>query len=401
MLIVTDTIRARYDSILPLGIPFQALGRFTMSFRFVRQGVQSLIFCGLAFAITPTTDAQFRYPGGYGRWGWGGWGYGGYGMGVQDPASGYAAGLGQLAIGQGQYLESQAKATSMNVDTKIKWNEEMRRLKLIAEADKKRKQAVEADVKEVTARERDVVTGVTANRLLDQILEGNTEEVISYLNKTALNPKIIREIPFEVSSEAISLCLHNMTSEDNVPNLLKGDNFAASRGAVKKAVEAILKEDMEGSVSSKNLDNLEASLKALRTQFEKEAPKFSLDYAAADRRLRAATSLARLLREPEYQKLLQKLETYEGTTVGDLVAFMSSFNLRFAAPTNDRQKEIYTQLTPMLASVPVKDVNLKNPEVSAQESAKALSNAAQELFDGISWRDLDLHAESMKPATGK
>lgn len=372
-----------------------------MSFRLVRQGTVSLIFCGLAFVTTPSSEAQFRYPGGYGRWGWGGWGYGGYGMGIQDPASGYAMGLGQLAIGQGKYLESQAKATSMNLDTKIKWNKEVRRLKLIAEADKKRKQAVEADVKEVTNRERDVVTGVTANRILDQILEGNTEEVISYLNKTALNPKIIREIPFEVSTEAISLCLQNMTSDENVPNLLKGDNFADARAEVKKAVDAILKEDLKGKISKENLDNLENSLKALRTKFEKEAPKFSLDYETADRKLRAATSLARLMREPEYQKLLSKLETYEGTTVGDLVAFMSSFNLRFAPPTNNRQQEIYTQLTPILASVPVKDVNLITPNVSPQESAKALSNAAQELFDGISWRDLDLHAESMKPATGK
>ena len=371
-----------------------------MSFRLIRQGMGSLILCGIVSLASPVSEAQFMYPGGYGRWGWGGWGNGGYGMGIQDPASGYAAGLGMLSIGQGKYLESEAKATSMNLDTKIKWNKEMRRLKLIAEADKKRKAAVAADVKEVTNRERDVVTGVTANRILDQILEGNTEEVISYLNKTALNPKIIKEIPFETSSEALSLCLHNMTTPDNVPNLLKGDNFAEAREDVRKAVEAILKEDLDGKISSKNLDQLEASLKALRTKFEKEAPKFSLDYATADRQLRAATSLTRLLREPQYQKLLSKLETYEGTTVGDLVAFMSSFNLRFAAPTNDRQREIYTQLTPILASVPVKDVNLTTPNVSAEESAKALSKAAQEMFDGVSWRDLDLHAESIKAATG-
>lgn len=372
-----------------------------MSFRFIRQGMGTLIFCGLSFMATPSAEAQFRYPGRYGSWGWGGFGYGGYGMGIQDPASGYAAGLGQLSIGQGKYLESQAKANSMNLDTKIKWNKEMRRLKLIAEADKKRKEAVKADRDEITNRERDVVTGATANRLLDQILEGNTEEVISYLNKTALNPKIIRDIPFEVSSEALSLCLNNMTSPDNIPNILRGDNYAEARGNVRKAVEALLKEDLHGTISNDSVDKLDTALKALRAQFEKEAPKFSLDYDKADRQLRAATSLTRMLREPEYQKLLSKLETYEGTTVGDLVAFMSSFNLRFAPPTNDRQKEIYTQLTPILASVPVKDVNLKSPNVSAEESAAALSNAAQEMFDGISWRDLDLHAESIKAATGK
>lgn len=342
-----------------------------------------------------SAQAQFGYPGRYGRYGWGGWGSG-YGMGVQDPASGYAMGLGQLARGQGQYLVDQAKATSVNVDTKIKWNNELRRLKLIEEADRKRKAAVAADTKEVTNRERDVVTGVTANRMLDQILEGNTEEVISYLNKTALNPAIIKDIPFEVSSEAISLSLHAMTSPDNVPNILKGDNFITERDAVHAAVTKALNEDKKGKISTATLDQLESSIKSLRAKFEKSAPKFSLDYEAADRQLRSATVMARMMREPEYQKLLSKLETYDGTTVGQLIAFMANFNLRFGTPTNERQKEIYTQLTPILASVPAKAVNLTAPDLTPEESAKALSNAAQEFFDGISWRDLDMHAEDMK-----
>lgn len=346
-----------------------------------------------------TAQAQFGYPGRYGRFGWGGWGNG-YGMGVQDPASGYAMGLGQLARGQGQYLLDQAKATSINVDTKVKWNKELRRLKLIEEADRKRKAAVKADSKEVVNRERDVMTGVTANRLLDQILEGNTEEVISYLNKTALNPSIIKDIPFEVSSEALSLSLHSMTSPDNVPNILKGENFALERDAVHRIVTKALEEDKSGKISVKTLDELEAAIKTLRAKFEKSAPKFSLDYETADRQLRSATVLARMMREPEYQKLLSKLETYDGTTVGQLVAFMANFNLRFGPPTNDRQKEIYTQLTPILASVPVQDINLTTPNVSPEESAKALSSAAQEFFDGISWRDLDLHAEDMRVGSG-
>ena len=349
----------------------------------------------LLLLVVDSAQAQFRYPGAYGRWGWGGWGSG-YGMGAQDPAAGYAMGLGSLARGQGQYLVDQAKATSINTDTKIKWNKELRRLKLIAEADKKRKDAVKADVKEVANRERDVVNGVTANRMLDQILEGNTKEVISYLNKTALNPSIIKDIPFELSSEAISLTLGTLTTHDNLPNMLKGNSYAAEVQAVDSAVKQALKEDMSGKISKETLDKIESSLKTLRTKFEKSAPKFSVDYEPADRALRSATTLARLMREPEYQKLLEGLEKYKGTTVGDLVAFMSNFNLRFGAPTNDRQKEIYTQLTPILASVPAGDVNLTAPNVTPEESAKALSNAAKEFFDGISWRDLDMHAEDMR-----
>lgn len=350
---------------------------------------------GLSLFAASQANAQYAYPGGYGRWGWRGWG-GGYGMGVQDPASGYAAGLGQLARGQGEYLVDDAKARQLNVDSKIRWNKELQRLKLVKEADDKRAAAEKADINEVTNRERDVVQGIAANRLLDQILEGNTAEVIKYLNNTALSPKMIREIPFEVASEPISLCLQSLISGDNLPNALKSDLYADERSALHSAVVKALKEDTAGKISTETLNSVESSLKALRAKFEKNAPKYSLDYEAADRRLRSATTMARMMREPEYQNLLSKLETYEGTTVGDLVAFMSNFNLRFGKPTNNRQQEIFTQLTPILASVPVKAVNLTKPNISAAEASKALSNAAQEMFDGISWRDLDLHAEDLK-----
>lgn len=388
-----ECVEILFQLSLPTSLnPFEIFKELLMAMARMRVAMPLL---GIMLMVSSAQAQWGGYPGRYGRYGWGGWGNG-YGMGVQDPASGYAMGLGQLARGQGQYLVDESKATSINVDTKIKWNKELRRLKLIEEADRKRKAAVAADTKEVTNRERDVVTGVTANRLLDQILEGNTEEVISYLNKTALNASIIKDIPFEVSSEAISLSLHSMTSPDNVPNILKGDNYLVERDAVHRAVTKALKEDKSGKISTATLDELESSIQKLRTKFQKSAPKFSLDYEVADRQLRSATVMARLMREPEYQKLLSKLETYDGTTVGQLVAFMANFNLRFAAPTNDRQREIYTQLTPILASVPAKAINLTDPKMTAEESAKALSGAAQEFFDGVSWRDLDLHAEDMK-----
>jgi hypothetical protein len=80
---------------------------------------------------------------------------------------------------------------------------------------------------------------------------------------------------------------------------------------------------------------------------------------------------------------------------------MSAFNLRFGTATNDRQRESYLQLTPVLTSVPAKAVALVKPNLTTEESTKALSSAAQEMFDGISWRDLDLHSEDIKAATGK
>ena len=75
------------------------------------------LLLGLNLQASPA-GAQWRYPGGYGGYGMSQWG--------ADPASGYMAGLGSYARGQGVYEQEKAKADSINVDTMIKWNKALR-----------------------------------------------------------------------------------------------------------------------------------------------------------------------------------------------------------------------------------------------------------------------------------
>ncbi|MHC5544615.1 hypothetical protein ACYOEI_40810, partial [Singulisphaera rosea] len=75
------------------------------------------LLIGLA-AMAPSAQAQMYYPSGYGGYGFGGWG--------ADPASGYMAGLGSYARGQGVYEVEDAKAQAINLDTMLKWNKALR-----------------------------------------------------------------------------------------------------------------------------------------------------------------------------------------------------------------------------------------------------------------------------------
>ena len=83
----------------------------------LRRGIRLLLGILLVMAASSAAQAQYggySYPGGYGGYGWGGWG--------ADPASGYMAGLGSYARGQGAYEEAEARAQSINADTVIRWN---------------------------------------------------------------------------------------------------------------------------------------------------------------------------------------------------------------------------------------------------------------------------------------
>ena len=55
-------------------------------------------------------------------------------------------------------------------------------------------------------------------------------------------------------------------------------------------------------------------------------------------------SLSRLLNDPSMIKFLENLKTNEERTVGDLIAFMDAYNLRFGRAASNRQIEIYTGL---------------------------------------------------------
>ncbi len=68
--------------------------------------------------LASTASAQWRFPGGYGGYGMSQWG--------ADPASGYMAGLGAYARGQGVYELQKAQADAINVETMVKWNKALR-----------------------------------------------------------------------------------------------------------------------------------------------------------------------------------------------------------------------------------------------------------------------------------
>src|SRR5207247_4182337 len=53
---------------------------------------------------------------------------------------------------------------------------------------------------------------------------------------TPISGKAIREIPFENASEAVTLCLDQLTGEEGWPPALQGETFALERQAYREAI---------------------------------------------------------------------------------------------------------------------------------------------------------------------
>jgi hypothetical protein len=344
---------------------------------------------GLAL-LSPGARGQFFgggfYPGGYGQYGWGGWG--------ADPASGYMAGLGAFARGQGVYQVENAQARAIELNTMLKWNQALRARQKELQQEKQKEQAREAAERDARVARTELEDGTTLNNLLYRILDFDPDASRSSRSRAPLTASAIREIPFEWNTEAVSLCLDQMTGRDALPPTLMDNRFADARAALGKAVEAALKEDAKGDVSPSTMKRVSSAVANFRAEFVKAVPDTFTGYPDCDAYLTTLASLSRLLHDPSMKKALVQLDNAREITVGDLIAFMQAYNLRFGPTTTGRQVQIHQQLAGMLTDV-LNTVNAAPTPPAPRPPAKdasALPAAARDAFKGMSWSQLQAHA---------
>jgi hypothetical protein len=341
---------------------------------------------GLMFGLNllaSDAGAQWIYP-----WGYGGYGYSQWGA---SPEAGLMAGLGAYARGRGTYLVDQAKADAINADTMIKWNQALRARQRVLREDERKEAAERAVVAEAKRARRDLNDGITLNNLLFQIFDDDPAVAKSSRNKTPLSASAIREIPFEWDSEAISTCIDQMTGTGSIPPLLMGAPYVDERNALHAAVEPALKEDAKGEVSMASRRKIDRAVANFRAKFLKTAKDYEIGYQDALDYFTTLASLNRMLHDPSMKRFLAMLDRDQGRTVGDLIAFMNAYNLRFGPAKSERQIEIYTRLAPVLARIR-DEVNVENGPASLDRSGEGLKSAAKQAFKGMRWDQLQAHS---------
>lgn len=308
----------------------------------------------LAAVLTAASEAhaQYGYARGYGGYGWGGWG--------STPGSSMARGLGMMSMGRGMFNVDTAQARSINTTTAIRFNNAMftsersatklyaaRRHKLAQDNEKAYSDIQDRLRNHPTAR--DVTDGDALNTLMDVLLNPANADASLQQIKNPLRPELISNIPFELASEGMTMCLDRMTMDGQWPQAVLGEEFRPERDGLRKAIQAALEEDKQGEIDPQTVQAVQAAIDKLRTKFEKLVPQTSPDYVSAHWSIKAMDGLTKMLYSPAMDKVLAELEDYQGTTLGDLLSFMQAFNLRFGAANSYRQKLIYQKLYPMLA----------------------------------------------------
>ncbi len=364
--------------------------------------------------------AQYGYPGGYGGYGWGGWG-----STIQGST---AAGLGYFNMGRGAYNEQTAVARSINNDTYLRWNQYMylsqqhaanlynQRLHAEHMRVDRARLAIQDRLRN-HPEDRDITDGDALNVLADEMLNPGAGVSMGSI-RTPIKAELIQQIPFKVASEGVTICIDQMTMNEQWPLALRIDEFKPARQELRAAVLAALEEDKKGELEPKTVENVQAKIDQLRIKFNELVPATSPDYIPAHDTIKAMAGLTKMLYSPKIEEILAELEDYGGTTLGELLAFMHAYNLRFAQANSFRQKRIYTKLYPLLleqangrlgsggpgGSQPVaaalsadKDA-LASAENMGQKAVLGLRSAAVDFFKPMDWKHL---SGASKPAAAQ
>ena len=325
------------------------------------RNIRPVLF-GLALMVITggTARSQYYYPNGYG---YGGSGFGGWGA---TPQGGILRGLGAFAEGEGVYNYDTAVADSIEANTAVRlnqylWNSELearRRYNIQQQArlnmDRARYQAHQSRLRD-NPQPSDIDSGAALNVVLDQMTDPKVVSGSGSALRMA-NGKVpaasIREIPFRDETDAITISLDEMTDPKNWPAPLRADSFTPEREAYQKAVDDALAEDKDGgTLKPETVSRVRNAVSDLYRKVDATIPKTKQpDHLQAMNYLKGLAGLSRMLERPNVDAVLAQLEKVENTSVGNLVAFMHTYNLRFAPATTPKQVAIYRDLYPIMAA---------------------------------------------------
>lgn len=342
----------------------------------------TLAVAAILFGLAGESRAQR----GYGGYGWGGWG------GASTVQGDMARGLGYYSMGAGIYNEKTAIANSINTDTVMRWNQyiylsqqEANRREYVRMARRQARDSGAGDLIYKRLRDNpsasDIANGNALNVILDQITDPKIHSSALRLATASLGSQTVRDIPFSHASEAVVLSLHQLSAQDGWPVALRGEQFAPVREAYQKAVAKALDEDLNGEISPETLKSVNNAASQVRAALEASPPADRAQAIEAQNYVKTLLGMARMIQYPDVEQVLSELGKMKQTSVGSLLGFMHTYNLRFGPASTPRQRAVYQELYPIMVSQ--RDRILGEAKPNDEGLAKAGKKQPTDFFNGM------------------
>jgi hypothetical protein len=325
---------------------------------------------------------------------WGGWG--GAGSTVQGSI---AAGRGFYAACAGQYNMDTAAARSVNANTAMQWNNYMYAVNQRNSANEmarlQRRQQATTDTLNATYKRlhdnpdpRDVHTGDALNVVLTELVNPSVYTQVIQKSTQPIDSRLVKTINFEYAAKMILISLEDVSAR-GVPDVLATEPaFETDRQTIRALVAKGKKEaESENQVSIETLRSFRTAVKALQGKADAKYNQGTRQRDEVDNFLKALYGLSNMLERPAVEQFLKGLNRYPATTMGHLITFMHTFNLRFGAAKTPEQEAAYDKIYPMLVGLRDQaQAQAPNP-VSAQAPLPDPKHATS-FFSGMNYSQL-------------
>jgi hypothetical protein len=301
---------------------------------------------GLAFAMTgQAAQAQWSY----GGWGWGGWG------GGQSPEGAYLNGMGQYAMGAGIYNYDSALANQINAQTYTQLNDYWATVAheaaflhhaRVHQEFLKDKTLYDAHIQGLrdNPTPQQIENGDALNQAVRDLSDPRIGSSALRAATAPVDARLIAEVPFEVSTERVTIMLDQLRGAFKWPEVFEEPRFANDKKLFDDVVQRMRKEDEAGEISPKTLQEARAMITDLSAKLKAQPLKDPDDQFQAVKFVNAYTALLGLLNKPDTRAALAELRKVKSTSMGNLLGFMHAYNLRFGPATTVKEKNAYRQL---------------------------------------------------------
>lgn len=294
--------------------------------------------------FSPTEAAAQRYREGYG------------GSGSASASGDIARGEGMWFAGLGQFNLSTAMASSINADTSIRWNQyvyrsieqDLHNKHLSRMARKDRNDALyrkSLDRIFEQPAQSDLRSGDALNFVLMQLLDPRISPSSFRRTEVPLTGDVIRKVPFHYAQRAATFSIERMVGKREWPLALRSEAFAKQRKAYERGVDTVIELGVEKELTVNAVLEVERSIDELSHRVDEIiSPSRVDDFRQASNYLKRLREIPRMLKERAIERVIAEIETYSGTSVGDLLGFMQRHNLRFGVADSPVERELYATL---------------------------------------------------------
>jgi hypothetical protein len=308
------------------------------------------IVLGLCLALSMSgREARAQWGYGNGGWGWGGWG-------AETAESAGLKGAGFYAMGAGMYNLNTAQATSINAQTAMQWNDYV--ATVTQESARMHAMRVHSEFKN-NQRQYDawknrlrtnpgkveIEDGSALNIALDDLTNPRLGSSALRAARAPVPAKLIADVPFVNNAERATLMLDQMRQAVKWPEVFEDKKYDKDRQLFDE-IRAKIRADIgdKGEVSAKTLRAAQQHIDDMLGRITAHPLPDPLDQKEAMKFLTTCQHLLNMLKKPDLAPAMLALRDVKDTTVGNLLGFMHSFNLRFGRATTLKEKQAYSQL---------------------------------------------------------